>query len=189
MFGRDRNLCNPEWCQESERDECEHAAGIQGLLDSCSSQCKLSSTALLWWWSAVGWGKGKKIHQACKVCPLWAFPNSYPEYVQGNILKGNKYIFFFGLGFCLFIIPLAMCSLGFRDKADAGNLQASVNLLGSRVYIWIHICCLFLCKDKITTTITCLAGKPCVYHVSFKRHLLLATRAYNKAEKNYVDIY
>lgn len=57
-------------------------------------------------------------------CP-WLSPGIY----SGNHNE-RKYIYSFsGLGLYLFIIPLAMCSLGVRGRADAENLEANLNLL------------------------------------------------------------
>lgn len=61
-------------------------------------------------------GETRKIHPDREVCLLWAVPKKHAE---------RKYVYsVFGLGFCLFIIPLAMCSLGFR--ADIETLEANL---------------------------------------------------------------
>lgn len=129
-------------------------------------------------------GETQKIHPDREVCLLWAIPNCYPEHMQRNMLKGNMFILYLIWDFVCLLFP-AMCSLGFRADTETleANLKAHLDQEFTLETLSSRTPCFLLCKDKITRTITCLAGKHHVHHVSFKRHLLFAIHAYCKTGK------
>lgn len=83
-----------------------------------------------------------------------------------------------------------MCSLGFGP--DKENLEANLKTHLDQEFTLESLCArtlwFLLCKDKITTTVRCLAGKHHVCHVSFKRSLVFATNAYCKTGKTVLTI-
>jgi len=78
-----------------------------------------------------------------------------------------------------------MC-LGFR--ADTETLEANLKIYLDPAFTLESLSArtpsFLLCKDKITRSSTCLAGKHNVHHVSFKRHLAFATHVCCKTGKS-----
>lgn len=165
VAGRDGKQCSSARCQGNDREGCEW-----GLWSPAAVWANTGHWALLEWWGGGCPGK-RHIFTQTKKCVFrgisqtvpWAYSEKHAE---------RKYIYFvFGLGFCLFITPLEMRSLGFRADPETSEANLKTDLdqkfMLESLSAWTLLCIAF-CKDKITRPIMCLAGKHHVHHVAFK---------------------